>query len=501
MKIRSFQRKGFNPLLPVFDNDDIDSKKIFLKKKLERINRDFKFSGIDYEQKDLTDDENDLEDNLIEDDRFANVLDEERSIVVGDSIYVYTTAGIFTSSVVYESELFDLLSEYEELGVLSRNHSTRDLPTIPDNQCKNNSSGGSINLSPLTTITTPITNNIGIIQIDGCSSGGGGNDNDNDNDDNTNGDSSDDNSSDPDYAFLNRDDLEICNYDGDSLWQQVFGSAETCHDYYHSGRRVRVKMWNQNYLVFSSIGTSVKHQRKQWGIWDASDAVDFVELGVNEVSFTYDYESSHLNQIYNNYATNTLIKLNGVTYKLDGSTITTTPLTVPNWPFNSDDPLIDVVDVYVLGNDVLSGLKWKEANRLIRDTARDFIENVGNSLETSALEDNVEIRGVVIDPLSSKVQFNTVNRVERDNNDCCAYYYFDWNFFVSTKFDLNQYDVSCDVNSTEFGGSCASGGYSIDGFKVDAFNANSYEDLEVDIYGLARREGNNYRGRRIIGEE
>lgn len=137
----------------------------------------------------------------------------------------------------------------------------------------------------------------------------------------------------------------------------------------------------------------------------------------------------------------------------------------------------------MFGNNILGGLQWKEANKLIRDTARDFIESVGNSyLETSAMDDNLDVRGVVMDLLSNRIQFNVANRVERDSNDCCVYHYFDFNFLISAQLELEQYATVCDQNSDIFGGSCASGGFDISGFKLDAFNASSYEELEVDIW-------------------
>lgn len=175
----------------------------------------------------------------------------------------------------------------EENGVLQRN--VYDLPDINTTECRS-LNNGKLNLKP---VKTEITSKISIIQIEGCYDHGNDGNNDTNSDTGNDGGNGDNNtSSTTEYPYMNRDDLDICVLSDESIWQQIFGEAETCFDYYNSNRRVPVKFWNQNYFVFSSVGSSVKHQKRNWGIWDASNATDFVELGVTEVSFTYNYQSS-----------------------------------------------------------------------------------------------------------------------------------------------------------------------------------------------------------------
>lgn len=195
------------------------------------------------------------------------------------------------------------------------------------------------------------------------------------------------------------------------------------------------------------------------------------------------------------FGSNTLIKYKGKTYKIDGSTLEDIPISVPNWPFNGDDPLIDGLEVYILGNNVLGNVNTgKQANRVLRDAAKSFIKKIGSTLETSTKEDKIEVAGAVIDPYNRKMTFSIVGRIERDYNDCCATYYLDQNAFAEVKFNITSYNASCTNNG------CTDAGYDINGFKTDVFNAKSYKNLAIDFYGLARRDGDNYKGKRVVSD-
>ncbi len=493
-KIKEFQEDGFNSLSPVFDENDTELKKAFLAKRLNRINRDYKFSGIPYTAKASDLEDEDLDDPLVIDDKFASILDEDRSIYVGDYLYVYTTKGLFKTHRKNEEELMNLLDKYYEDGVVTeKSKNPNNLPVVPskiyicDDIIRASESSFNLFANPVVN-TTQLTPAIQLIQIDGCGGGGGGGGG------GTGGGNGGGTSSTKKYPYEKKIELGTCVIKSESIWQQIFGAAETCNDYYDSKRRVKTKFWNQNYLVYSSIGVSVKHQKKNWGIWDKSNATDFIELGINNASWTYDYEASHLNQIYNNFSTNTLVKYKGKTYNINGSVINDIPISVPNWPFNGDDPLIDGLEIYMFGNNLLSGADWKQANRLLRDQAKSFIKKFGNLLEGPANTDKLEVSGAVIDPLNRKLTFTIVGRVERDYNDCCATYYLDQNAFVGVKFNIDYHNTSCS------GTGCTSGGYDINGFRTDVFNAKDYKNLSIDFYGLARRDGSNYKGKRVISD-
>jgi len=55
----------------------------------------------------------DIEDELIKDPRFAALLNEEREIIIGNNIYVFTTKGMFYSKLEHEDDLRTYLSTLE----------------------------------------------------------------------------------------------------------------------------------------------------------------------------------------------------------------------------------------------------------------------------------------------------------------------------------------------------------------------------------------------------
>lgn len=480
-EILDLQEDGFKSLLPVFNEDDIESKQEYIQKKNKRIKKDFLISGKTNLSKSSFQEIDELSDNLILDERFASLLNEDRSIQLGDSIYRYTPIGIFRAHYTK----LDNLKEVVEQTIQNKG-SFNGKSLIKQNKQMNCLETSMSFESNVNYVEQDLSNDVSLIQVDYCGGGGysGG------------GGYTPSTPTVETYPFDIKKNLGTCIIRDESLWQKIFGEAETCHDYYADDRRIRTKFWNQNYFIFSSIGTSVKHQKRNWGIWDASDAVDYVELGINEVTFTYQYESSYLGQVYNDISNRVLYRYKGKIYKEDGSYVTDMKITVPNWPFESDDPLIDGLEIYIFGNDILSGLKWKEANKIIRDQAKAFITQLGNSLETNAKNDNVEISAIVMDPTNRTALFSRIGRLERDG-DGTATYYFDFNFLVSTKFDLNYYSASC---ATYPDSGCQGAGFNVSGFKTDVINAKSYKNVKIDFYGVGRRDGNKYRGNRMVTE-
>ena len=78
--------------------------------------------------------------------------------------------------------------------------------------------------------------------------------------------------------------LGSCGRMNNNLITKVFGPAIECDDNFSSKKRIKVRAWNQNYLIFSSVGVKVKSQIKKALIWWESDA-DKLELGCNTITF------------------------------------------------------------------------------------------------------------------------------------------------------------------------------------------------------------------------
>ena len=68
------------------------------------------------------------------------------------------------------------------------------------------------------------------------------------------------------------------------LIQSIFGVNSSRESYFDSYHRVKVKLYNFNYWVYSSVGLKAKFQSKSWGIWSKDDC-DKIALGWDAVIF------------------------------------------------------------------------------------------------------------------------------------------------------------------------------------------------------------------------
>ncbi|PTX44177.1 hypothetical protein C8P64_0147 [Christiangramia gaetbulicola] len=448
----SFRKKGFKPLAPMFTEDEAQKKTEFLQKKKERL---LKKSDL-YTSKNHENAEVDVDDELIMDPRFAALLNEGREIIVGDTIYVYTQKGLFYSDLSHESNLRDYLAKKNKASLEKREE-------IID-VC------GTGEVEPY------------VFQHSDCDGGGGGG-----------GGGTPPAPSYDDFPLDIKRSLGVCVVDDTSLWQQVFGQAETCHDYFADDRRAKVKFWNQNYFIFSSIGAQVKHQKKNFFIWDSSDATDYIEMGLTNVSFKYNFPTAVYGEIFRNISSGVIITWKGKTYTADGRVINGYPLQASNLPFDVQDN--DAISVYLFNEDI-NIIDEQQANNIIRDAARNFISTYGSSLETpiSNTSDDLGIHGVIIDPLSNGATFTIVGQIIRQQNASSITKIFDFNVLVGFNLKLSggSYSVGPKGDAMVY-----NSGASVE---YESVMATSYTDVTLDMYGVVRRNGDEYRGRRVISE-
>lgn len=98
-KFSLFYDKGFMPLYPHFKEDDVGKLLSFSAKKLEKLENILLLNpqarsasaAISKEENFI----GEFDDDLISDDEFASILNENREIIVGDTLYRYTYSGIF----------------------------------------------------------------------------------------------------------------------------------------------------------------------------------------------------------------------------------------------------------------------------------------------------------------------------------------------------------------------------------------------------------------------
>ena len=75
-----------------------------------------------------------------------------------------------------------------------------------------------------------------------------------------------------------------------SFWGRVFGYSRVSYDWAPNNRRVKVKFWNRNWVLFSSMGVSVRFQKKKRFLWFSyytKSYPDKIALGVNSLKYSY----------------------------------------------------------------------------------------------------------------------------------------------------------------------------------------------------------------------
>lgn len=450
----NIRNKGLKPLTPMFTKEESKLQTSFLNNKSKRLlSKSSLYTSKNHEGAEI-----DIEDELIKDPRFAALLNEDREIIVGENIYVYTTRGMFHSKLKHEDDLRAYLNTLE--GKMANGKLMELEPCLAEES-----------VAPNVYLSTD------------CGGGGGG------------GGGTPTPTPTNNYADFPLDikrGLNVCVVDDSSLWQQVFGEAETCHDYFASDRRAKTTFWNQNYFVFSSIGMSVKHQKKSWLIWDSSSATDYIEMGLTNVSFKYNFNTAVYGEIFRNIQSNVIIKWKGITYTADGRRIYDYPLQASSLPLDASDN--SAITVYLF-NENVNIINEQQANNIIRNAARDFVSSFGNSLETpiANTSDDVGINGLVINPLDNSVTFTIVGQVIRRLGASSITKILDFNVLVG--FDLKISRGSYSMGGKE--GPVYNPGGSI---STDVMNATSYTDVTLDMYGVVKRNGDDYRGNRIISE-
>src|SRR5690606_15481232 len=92
--------KGFMPLYPHFKENDAGKLLSFSAKKLEKLEKTLLFRAqARSASAAISEEENfvgEFDDDLISDDEFASILNDNREIIVGDTLYRYTYSGVFS---------------------------------------------------------------------------------------------------------------------------------------------------------------------------------------------------------------------------------------------------------------------------------------------------------------------------------------------------------------------------------------------------------------------
>ncbi len=494
--VRSLRAKGFVPLNPMFDgNDNIEEEAYLLRRaKQAKENKNF------LTNKTFSKEDADLEDDVVADPKFAAMLNEKREVIVGKKFYKYTPYGLFFSHKKDRKHLRDYIRN------LSKSETGKSTISKIAGDCIAIQKGGgsSAKVENITAIDDKISvynscgGSGGPIPIGGGGSGGG-----------TSGGTTSTNLS---YPIEYKGSLSVCNVNQESVWQKIFGPAETCHDYFDSKKRVKVKFWSQSYLVYASMGMSTKYQKKYWLGWQTSNAIDYTELGINHASFTYKRKVSLFDKIFKDMQNDVIIRWKNQVWTGDGRRLTNIPFELPKWPFETGDVDKFTIEVYINKN-INFEYTSKDAYKDILKVTKNLVKTYGKKLDglfEAAQQDKLVMKGVALVQNADKMIVTVNERYERDYNDCCATHVLDRNFLVELKIGWSKGNFQVEKNP---GGAFVTSGETVTYIgnetpkwsppipvpKLDVFNATKYEDFSIDFYGVSKRDGTTFKGKRMLG--
>lgn len=315
-EIRTIQDKGFKPLTPIFDEDDNQKLEAFIvakKARKQKLNSIYAKNNVETEDEDF-----DIEDDLIQDPSLAALLNEERELIIGDSLYKYTEKGLYFCLEKDRQKLYNYLNNSNSS---SKNNLTKRMAELTQVD-----EGISLFIPedrPFLEVPTPNIPRQDPFPVQPT-------------------------------PKLIKSSLPISRVDQDGFFEKIFGETEVDTEDYGDGRRIKIKFWNQDYFIFSSLGCSARFQKrvKILGVsgWQKSYATQ-IELGVNDISYEYNFNVPVYNAAKYNYE-NFFIEINGVKYAGSGKQMIEFPSGAANFPYVGTSP--QEITVHILRQDLLT---------------------------------------------------------------------------------------------------------------------------------------------------
>lgn len=475
-KLSLFYDKGFMPLYPHFKENDVGKLLSFSAKKLEKLENILLLNPqARSASAAISGEENfvgEFDDDLISDDEFASILNDNREIIIGDTLYRYTYSGVFSvhkdEKQLLDNYIKDNNIEYDipDLTSLTRGsikitaQITKEIPTtqrILQNDCNGSSSP---------------TNELSLY-FDDCNNGGGGG----------SGGSSPNPPIDHTQGLVNLlAGLEVCETINGFLNNGfgLLGVTEKCFSNFDSSHRTKTKYWKENYLVWNSMGVKVKHQKKGWtGLWRAQ-STDEVALSISQATFKYKINIPNFPQ---SYAPQKLYFFENKVFNSQ-SQIINYQNEYQKPPFPSI-PLVSEVIVTEFISDI-------PGNDLSVDKMRElFYQGVwGGAKQIVQQYKNRQPKNIThIIYTPTVVYLNYVDLERRVLNTKKIVNQLDYNFGLGFKFNVNV---------------DAQGNYSTNISNVGDVLGNiiiphlyDYNDVKMDFVGASRR-GNTWKGSRIV---
>ena len=136
-KLNQYYEKGFMPLYPHFSENDTERLLEFSARKKSRTKKILSFNPqartilgeIDEDGEYVEE----FDDDLISDDEFAAILNDEREVIIGDTLYKYTYSGMFSIQKDKKTILDDYITENNiEYLIVDPNTITRGETTLTE---------------------------------------------------------------------------------------------------------------------------------------------------------------------------------------------------------------------------------------------------------------------------------------------------------------------------------------------------------------------------------
>lgn len=316
--------------------------------------------------------ENDDEAFFIADPFLASIVNENDEIIVNDTLYRFTERGLFFTHVKDSIILFNFLEK--EINKKAIAILKEDLNPCNERELYG---GTTINDEGVSMYIRPMS--------DECYSGGSG------------GSTTPSSPKTSEEVLLQQIINTLPISSGEDHWfQNLFGKSYTGINNFDDRHRVKIEFWDQEWLVYKSVGVQVKTQKRVLGVWWETNS-DEIHLGINRILLKYNYPQPDISSITHPKLFNNIYKAPVYLFKGDinvkknifgqhyvQSKINVTKNNLPFFDFGNQDilniyiPNLPIVDDYNLNlttQDIVSQSNIKELYKM----GIDFLEDNLNS--------------------------------------------------------------------------------------------------------------------------
>jgi len=428
-KLKKYYNKDFYSLRPIINKKDESLMYKYEKRKM----------ALKSAENNLIPD--DLE-NEIGDDNFASLINDKGEIEVGDTIYAYTPKGLFYAKISDSSYLHDYLNQ-------KVNKSTQLKQSNYVTPCEYALANEGIHQ-----VNPKIMRFIQPVPAGGCGGGSGV----------SNGNNIGTNDMKTFESFINS--LSECSYHPGTL-DFLFGPSAICTSYFDRRHRVKTKFWNQHYLIYKSIGISVKHQTRRVLIW-WNAKTDEIALGVKQAYFEYNMPLPQQPKIRSQ-----LYVFDGKVYSSVGQYLATlSGNNVINLPFSSSLEVVVNLPFYgIYENDISSQSLNKFFWKFIWNQVKGFFQKLGKEPPSEVSLVGLNAHKIIVD---------YVNTSKEESNSKKVMKIFDW----QARFGIVLGDNTGKIHVE----------------RISLPNFYSYKNIKIDIYGAAR-QGSVWKGSHLVYSE